>query len=87
MALQAEAPILPVGLAGTREIFPTGFFCGSKQAAAVVVGEPIDTTSYSVEDKESLMAEVRVRIEALQIEAEKLLENEPASLLVGESDS
>jgi 1-acyl-sn-glycerol-3-phosphate acyltransferase len=73
MAIRAEVPIVPVGIAGSREIFPGGFFCAAKQPIAVVVGEPIETEPYGVDDKEALMALVRQRIEALQKEARQLL--------------
>jgi len=59
LALQAQVPIIPVGIDGTAAIAPRGdwLFCPGR--VRVVMGDPIPTAGLSVEDRDALMERVR----------------------------
>ena len=42
LAAKSEAPVLPVGIAGTREAMPSGAKLPKRTQVAIVVGEPLD---------------------------------------------
>jgi 1-acyl-sn-glycerol-3-phosphate acyltransferase len=70
LALSAGARILPIGIAGTREVLPPGAARTiTGQRVAVVVGHPIDVVG---KDRDALMAETRSAIEALVVRAQAL---------------
>jgi 1-acyl-sn-glycerol-3-phosphate acyltransferase len=62
VALDAGSRIVPVALLGARELVPKGGFRIRGGTVRVRVLDPIDAGSYSYEDKERLIAEVRERI-------------------------
>lgn len=63
LAIEANARILPIGIAGTREVLPPGTArARPHQRVAVVVGQPIDVAG---RDREAIMTETRAAIEAL----------------------
>ncbi|TNF30008.1 MAG: 1-acyl-sn-glycerol-3-phosphate acyltransferase [Deltaproteobacteria bacterium] len=67
LAIKSGAPIIPVGIAGTRAVLPPGFWVQRQGGTvALVVGEPIDTTAYTLETKDALMDLVRSRIMELR---------------------
>lgn len=71
LAIKSGVPIIPVGIAGTREILPPGWLCREKGPIALIVGEPIPTTGYSEETKEQLMEKVRAAIVELRARAKE----------------
>ena len=74
LALKAEVPIIPIGVAGTREILPSQSALVAKRGpVAVVFGEPIATDGYDLEDKDGLIEAVRAAILGLRAEAEALV--------------
>lgn len=74
LAVKAEIPIVPIGIAGTREIFPSqSRFVVGKGPVAVVYGAPIATTDYTLDTKHALMERVREAITALREEARTLV--------------
>ena len=77
MAISAQVPIVPVGVGGTRAVWPRGWHWFGRGPVAVVVGEPIDVSSYTIETKDALMELVRTRIHALRAEARALLPAAP----------
>jgi len=60
MAIRAGAPVVPVAVSGTQRIMPRGSFALRPGEVVVRFGKPIETSSYTVEDRE----EVRERVEA-----------------------
>lgn len=74
LAVKARVPIVPIGIAGTREIFPSqsSFVIGTGPVA-VVYGPPIPTEPYTLETKDRLMEDVRAAIAALREEARVLV--------------
>ena len=74
LALKAHVPIVPIGISGTREIFPSqSKVVVGKGPVALVYGEPIDTREYTLENKDGLMERVRTAIVALRGEAHALV--------------
>lgn len=70
LALETGLPILPIGIAGTRDVLPAdAMLTARRQRVGVVVGEPISPEG---KRRDELMAETRRAIEALMAEAEAL---------------
>ena len=66
LAIQTESIIIPIGLRGTEGAMPPDtwdFSLGQKLEAQV--GTPIDTANFSIEERDTLMQEVRTQILAL----------------------
>ena len=74
IAVKGGIPIIPVGIVGTQQLMPKGWCWMTRGSVRVVLGEPIDTSGYSMENKEELMAIVRERIIAHRQEARALLD-------------
>jgi 1-acyl-sn-glycerol-3-phosphate acyltransferase len=75
LAAKAQVPIVPVGVAGTGTIFPAkNRYVRGRGAIAVVYGDPIPTTGFTLETKDVLMNEVRDRMVALRDEARLMVE-------------
>ncbi|MGH9750191.1 MAG: lysophospholipid acyltransferase family protein [Candidatus Polarisedimenticolia bacterium] len=64
LAMQAGVPIVPVTVRGGTEILPKGSLRIRPGRIEVSIGDPIDTTRYSFETRDALIADVRRRIEA-----------------------
>lgn len=67
LALQTGARIVPVGIRGSRDILPPKTFVevNLDQEVEVHVGEPIDASAYTMEERDELVALVRERIAGL----------------------
>jgi len=65
MALKARAPIVPVAVQGGRESMRKGSAIVRPVTVSIRVGEPIDTASLDVDDRDGLIATTRERIAAL----------------------
>jgi len=66
LAIQTESIIIPIGLRGTERAMPPDtwdFSLGQKIEA--YVGNPIDTANFGIEERDTLMQEVRTQILAL----------------------
>ena len=74
MAVRGGVPIVPVGIAGTRQIMAPGGMIERPGPAVVVLGAPINTSGYDDESKGELMEVVRERIAELREEASLRLE-------------
>jgi 1-acyl-sn-glycerol-3-phosphate acyltransferase len=72
MAMKTKFPILPVAIAGTREILPSGCLFRQKGPLVLVVGEPIPTDSYNYRSQNELIALVREQVDLLQKKAIQL---------------
>lgn len=64
LALQAGAPIVPVSIRGGHALMPKGRLIAAPGTIEVVFGEPVETSEFSMETKESLIQVVRGRIAA-----------------------
>jgi 1-acyl-sn-glycerol-3-phosphate acyltransferase len=69
MALKTKFPVLPVAVAGTREILPSGCLFHQKGPVVLVVGNPIATESYSYKSQNELIALTREQVDLLQKKA------------------
>ena len=65
MALQAQAPIVPVAIAGSRAAMRKGSAIIRPVTVSIRIGEPVETAGRTVEDRDDVIAEVRRRIEAM----------------------
>ena len=65
MALKAQAPIVPVAIQGGRDAMQRGSRIIQPVRVSIRVGEPIETTEMDMADRDTLIARVRERIEAL----------------------
>lgn len=64
LALKAGVPIIPIGISGSREILPRGSLCPKPGTIRMVIGPPIDSRNYSLEQRNDLLICVRKAIEA-----------------------
>ena len=65
MAIQAQAPIVPVAVMGGRASMRKGSWVVRPVDVSVRIGEPVETAGLDTEDRDVLIARVRERIEAL----------------------
>lgn len=71
LAIQAQVPIVPLAVAGTKDILPKGSaFVRGGRKAVLEVGEPILTAGKTLEDRDALTAEVRDAVARLLAAAE-----------------
>ena len=66
MAIKAQAPIVPVAVSGGRSAMRKGSWIVRPVMVDVRIGEAVETTGYSLDDRDALIEVVRARIEALQ---------------------
>lgn len=64
LAIEAQAPVLPIAVAGTRNAMAKGTFRFLRARAIAQMLEPIDTTGMTLSDIGRLKAMTRERIEA-----------------------
>lgn len=73
MAQKGGVPILPVGIAGSAEIYGYGWFARQWRGHIVVkAGEPIDTKGYGPDQIDELSEKVRAAIAKLHAEAHEI---------------
>jgi len=66
MAIKAQAPIVPVAVSGGRTAMRKGSWFVRPVMVDVRIGDPIETTGYSLDDRDALIEAVRARIEELR---------------------
>ena len=71
LAMDAGVPIVPLATVGGLQTLPRGTIFVRPGRYVVSFGEPIDTSSYT--NRDDLMREVRIRIEALIADARKTI--------------
>jgi len=74
LAVKSQVPIIPIGLAGTRAIYPSqsNVVVGTGPVA-VVYGQPIPTAHHTLDTRDALIDEVRHAILTLRDEARTLI--------------
>ena len=72
MALQAQAPIVPVAISGGREAMRKGSAFVRPVSVTVRIGKPVETAGLTTEDRDHVIALVRSRIEALLEQGSKV---------------
>jgi 1-acyl-sn-glycerol-3-phosphate acyltransferase len=86
LAIQAQVPILPMAVAGTRDILPKGKrLIHGNQHAVLMIGKPRPTSGLTVDDREKLTEEIRQDVLSLYDEARRQLDAE--SRAVGQRSS
>jgi len=72
-AIDAQVPLVPAALAGTHEILPKGTLAVRARPAALVIGDPLDTTGLTHDDRDSLTTAAHAAVARLLVEAQALL--------------
>jgi 1-acyl-sn-glycerol-3-phosphate acyltransferase len=62
MAIRAQAPIVPVAIHGGRAAMRKGSPIVRPVHVRVSIGEPVETAGRTVDDRDTVIAEVRERI-------------------------
>jgi 1-acyl-sn-glycerol-3-phosphate acyltransferase len=65
MALNAQAPIVPVAISGARNAMRKGSPIINPVQVCVRFGEPVETAGLTPDDRDKLIAEVRRRVESM----------------------
>jgi 1-acyl-sn-glycerol-3-phosphate acyltransferase len=65
MAIKAQAPIVPVAISGGRDAMRKGSAIVRPVLVEVQIGEPVSTAGLTLDDRDTLIATVRARIEAM----------------------
>jgi len=65
MAIKAQVPLVPVAILGGAAAMTKGSYLIRPVEVDVRIGEPVETTGLTVEDRDALIACVRGRIEAM----------------------
>lgn len=65
LAIRSGLPIVPIAIDGTFEVLPVGKFLVNPGLVTVRIGNPIDTTQYSVRTKDELRDVTRAEIERM----------------------
>jgi 1-acyl-sn-glycerol-3-phosphate acyltransferase len=65
MALQAQAPIVPVAIQGGRAAMRKGSWVVRPAVMTIRIGEPVETAGRTIANRDEVIGEVRERIEAL----------------------
>jgi 1-acyl-sn-glycerol-3-phosphate acyltransferase len=68
MAIQAQAPIVPVAISGGRAAMRKGSASIRPVTIAIRVGDPIETAGCRIEDRQLVIDRVRRAIESLRHE-------------------
>jgi 1-acyl-sn-glycerol-3-phosphate acyltransferase len=68
MAIEAQAPIVPVAIQGGRDSMKKGSAFVRPVRISVRIGRPIPTTGMTVEDRDALIAQVRTDVEKMLAE-------------------
>lgn len=68
LAIEAQAPIVPVAFVGAREVWAPGSHVIRPGTVCVRLGLPVETAGLTYDDRDRLMEDVRGRIAALQAE-------------------
>ena len=64
MAIEAQAPIVPVAVQGGRDAMRKGSAFVRPVKVSVHVGSPMPTAGMTMDDRDALIAKVRTEIEA-----------------------
>ena len=66
MAIKSQAPIVPVAVSGGRAAMRKGSWVVRPVMVDVKIGDPVETTGMTLDDRDRLIEIVRTRIEALR---------------------
>lgn len=69
MAIKGQAPIVPVAITGARLAMRKGSLVIHPVHVRVTLGEPVETTGLTLDDRDTLIADVRQRVRTLLVES------------------
>ncbi|MBN1474597.1 MAG: 1-acyl-sn-glycerol-3-phosphate acyltransferase [Syntrophaceae bacterium] len=72
LALKTKLPILPIAIAGTKDILPPGFIFRRRGPVVIAVGDLIPADAYDSKSYKQLISLVRGQVEELQKKARKI---------------
>src|SRR6185436_5552012 len=72
-AIDAQVPLVPAALAGTHEILPKGALMVRSRPASLVIGDPIETTGMTHDDRDALTQRAHAAVAAQLQEANGML--------------
>jgi 1-acyl-sn-glycerol-3-phosphate acyltransferase len=62
LALKAKLPIVPITILGGHKLFPKRAFRIKPGTMSVIVGDPVETSTYAEEDRDTVLEKVRSTI-------------------------
>jgi 1-acyl-sn-glycerol-3-phosphate acyltransferase len=65
MALKAQAPVVPIAIAGARSAMRKGSLVIQPVEVTVRIGAPVETAGMTIDDRDGLVSDVRSRVEEL----------------------
>jgi 1-acyl-sn-glycerol-3-phosphate acyltransferase len=65
MAIKGQAPVVPIGISGARNAMRKGSLIIYPVTVRVRIGEPVDTTGMTLDDRDRLIATVRESVASL----------------------
>jgi len=65
MAIQAQSPVVPVAITGGRAAMRKGSPVVRPVTMEVRIGQPVETAGLTIDDRDTLIAEVRRRVQSL----------------------
>lgn len=65
MAIKGQAPVVPVAITGARDAMHKGSLVINPVHVRVRIGPPVETAGLTLDDRDTLIAVVRARVEAL----------------------
>jgi 1-acyl-sn-glycerol-3-phosphate acyltransferase len=65
MAIKAQAPVVPIGISGARDAMRKGSLIIYPVTVRVRIGEPVETTGMTLDDRDALVSTVRDRVAGL----------------------
>ena len=71
MALDTCVPLLPIAVAGTREVLPSGGGTISPGRVGIAFGKPIEVAGRARNERHALTEDLRAAVLELQVEAEE----------------
>jgi 1-acyl-sn-glycerol-3-phosphate acyltransferase len=77
MAIQAQAPVVPVAVSGGRAAMRRGSPLVHPVTMRVRIGPPVETAGFTLDDRDRLIADVRGRIQTLLGEIETEADRSP----------
>jgi 1-acyl-sn-glycerol-3-phosphate acyltransferase len=65
MAIKGQAPVVPIAIKGARNAMRKGSFVINPVVIDVIFGDPVETIGLTLADRDTLIAEVRARVQGL----------------------
>ena len=75
MAVANQVALVPIGIVGTSHLLPRGGLTYPAFAhISIHIGEPLDTTGRDISEVRALTRELRVRVEAAKLAAQRAID-------------